>query len=213
MSEYWIDETGDVTYCDGDAGVDVPNHEAVAVAHAAHLVADQIASKADGVGYAIIGIIDDHMEDVIDCIALRSDICNAVDEWLQNGDITEEEADDIYGMMVDRYGVDRDLLSIITRNDRNDPRAYAVEKWDWIRVINDNFDVRTLDDEHLGRIRDFIDEEMEHKPKTVNIEVARHEESRVPRFLMGIPTHYLRSTMLIRKHLRSEGKLTLAVRE
>lgn len=132
MSEYWIDEGGNVTYCDGDAGVDVANHEGVARQHAASKVADALQSldASDPLAGTIMRVFEDHLDHdgVLDCISLR---CALVDLDAFAGDETVTEA-------ITRLTGLPELevrFALQTEPHDEDVRLYAMRVWGWHRVV------------------------------------------------------------------------------
>ena len=132
MSEYWIDEGGNVTYCDGDAGADVANHEGVARQHAASKVVDALQSldASDPLAGTIMRVFENHLDHdgVLDCISLR---CALADLDAFAGDETVTEA-------ITRLTGLPELevrFALQTEPHDEDVRLYAMRVWGWHRVV------------------------------------------------------------------------------
>lgn len=132
MCEYWADKDGCVTYCDGDAGADVANHEGVARQHAARNVADALQSLSgdDPLVAAINRVFTNHInhDGVLDCTALRCDLGN-LDEFA--GDETPVEA-------ITRLTGLPELevrFALQAEPSDEDVRLYAMRVWGWHRIV------------------------------------------------------------------------------
>lgn len=199
MSEYWIDKEGEITFCDGDSGAEVPNHDMVVVVQAAAMIEEQIEDSDDVLASRVMQIIDCSICDgIFDGPMFRENLNNCVDSWFDEGLINQDEERDIDEAILSRLGIDKDLWNIINDNLGNQrPREYAVEKWGWIRVIEDNFDVWELSDSACRRMSDFAEDHGVHK--NWNIEVWNGEE----RMIWGVPNWDLGSLKSIRKFART----------
>lgn len=161
QGEWWIDDSGFVTYADGDVG-DV-NHESLAF-------------------YMGIGVDTAELYNATQTI---KDELTFIYEWAMKHDAREleefkeefsdEEAPAELAMRVQELGVgDFDVMTgaTLVALDGNeegieyfmthknvDARDYQIEKNGWIRVQNNNFQLWKLDDNALSRIQDMILEE------------------------------------------------------
>ncbi len=131
MCEYWADENGGVTYCDGDVGADVANHEGVARQHAARKVADALGALDgdDPLVVAIKGVVTTHLDDDgVDCISLRCALAD-LDEFA--GDETPVEAiTRLTGLpeLEVRFALQAEPAD-------EDVRLYAMRVWGWHRIV------------------------------------------------------------------------------
>jgi len=131
MSEYWIDNHGHVTYCDGDAGVDVANHEMVARQHAFGLVyaALSAANPDDPVYDEFLSVFDliASNEYGLDCIELR---CRLADV----NPSQDLSCDDLLALWT---GLPELVVQFALQSEPNteDVRLYAMQHWGWHRVV------------------------------------------------------------------------------
>lgn len=132
MCEYWADENGGVTYCDGDAGADVANHEGVARRHAARKVADALGALNgdDPLVATINGVVTTHLDHdgVLDCTSLRCALAD-LDEFA--GDETSVEAiTRLTGLpeLEVRFAMQAEPAD-------EDVRLYAMRVWGWHRIV------------------------------------------------------------------------------
>lgn len=164
--EYWIDDNGHTTFCDGNAGLEIPNHSMVVIGHCCQLAIDKLQIVGDEFALKLIEIINQCYDgDIIDTVMFRVTV----------GDI-EIDTDNIFDLISDRYGIDRWLIDIITGSDE-DPRVAGIMKLGWIRVIGNNFNVKSLNKRVLSHIQDFIVEE--ELSGTFSLEVMDHNGHRL----------------------------------
>lgn len=133
--EYWL--TGnDVIFADGDAGVDVPNHEMVIVAHAMNEV---IGILEQNPKFAMAAhIMEQWVEDgIVDVTAAREDLLIWADSANKEGILTDDEVDDIEDTIVQQTEVDRQLLSVAF-GSFDDAREYGLHNLGWTRVAGNN---------------------------------------------------------------------------
>lgn len=155
--EYWIDNDGNEIFCDGDSGVDVPNHSMVVVSHCAHLLIDALVNEGSEFSYQVASVIEGIIyEDVIDCVMLRCTISDSVDEWVEMGLLTEDRACNVYEHIRNITGIDDEIV-IIAVGKHDDPREYGI-KIGWIRVVGNNINVQKLTCGVADRIQDFVSE-------------------------------------------------------
>ncbi len=192
--EYWIID-GDVTYCDGDAGVDVPNHEAVVIAHIFSLITDALEAVGE---HSIADIFHRHITDeaVIDLIAFREDLNNSLDWWVREGIVTDEAAQDIDSYIAARVagaGIDRDMYNAAMKSgnmssDRDHARDYGITGLKWIKVAGNNITLWDLDHTTVKNLERGLDricevEGVDFDRSVWDIEV----KARNSKFLVGVP--------------------------
>lgn len=131
--EFWIDDTGYVTYCDGDAGIDVPNHEAVVRRHAAGLLQSGLEALPgdDPLTRDVLGVLTANLdaEGILDCVALRCGLSDL--DSLPYDETTSE-------VLARLTGVPELVVQLALQSEPNDvdPRDYAMEHWGWHRVVS-----------------------------------------------------------------------------
>lgn len=140
MSEYWIDNYGHVTYCDGDAGVDVANHEMVARQHAFGLVhaaleaanrnkGDYPSLEDDPVYVDFLSVFDSiaSNEYGLDCTDLRCKLC----------DVNPSQDLSSVDLIVIWTGLPELVVQFALQSEPNteDVRLYAMQHWGWHRVV------------------------------------------------------------------------------
>lgn len=140
--EWWIID-GSADFADGDVGD--YNHDAIAIEHAQSIVRD--AMEKDPViaeaAYLIFGEQGDY--DSYDPIATREALNNWSDDMLSQGKLTDEEVDDIYQTIVNRTGVDPEILRIaMGLVETGAARDYAIKFWKWKRVAGNAIETYTL---------------------------------------------------------------------
>lgn len=169
--EYWIDDSGTEIYCDGDAGVDVPNHAMVIATECAHRVRDALHKASNRFCEAIADIIEANLVDsVIDCTKIRceiNDLCDGKD-W----DVEPEALDDTYTYIRKITGFSEEITRAAfgDYHDGNfDPRELGLS-WGWIRVIGNNFQVKELNRTICHRMANFAAEH-ESEDNTWRLEV------------------------------------------
>lgn len=152
QGEWWIDDSGYATFADGDIGDQ--NHATIAFQSALGIDLDEVLSNQQ---YALERITEYLNETDISLSAvlgitpvelLNSLVTNIND--ILTGHLTETQ---ILGLMA--LGADAKFLNFI-RRDQGDVRTFMMLENAWIRVDNNNFQLWNLDDEALGRIRDFV---------------------------------------------------------
>lgn len=161
--EYWIDHEGNEIFCDGDAGVDVPNHSMVVISYCCELLQEALEAANTAVATYVAEIIGDYShEGVVDCVAIRCQINDEIDHWLGENLITEDQADDIITAITEIAGVKRIIVeTAFGHND--DPREYGLELG-WIRIQGTHITIprptRTVE----KRLREFIEEHAPYEP-------------------------------------------------
>ena len=173
--EYWITDDNDLIYCDGDGGIDVPNHSMVAQSYALQKVISTIEENKDRhakLAFYILKTMESSIEHYgeYDTTGIRSDILMVVDHLLTEKIILEKHADDIFTYMSRTFKVPRHLLDVAFDHSDIDGRQYAVKHWNWIRVIENNFDIHKITKTNCEKMFDFA---IEHSNFSHwNIEVA-----------------------------------------
>lgn len=194
-AEFWIDDDGNEIFCDGDSAVDVPNHSMVIVNHCAHLLIDALMNEGSDFSYQVASIIEEIVtEDVIDCVMLRCAISDSIDEWVQMGLLTEDQACNVYEHIRNITGIDDEIVTIAV-GQHDDPRVYGT-KIGWIRVIGNNFNVHKLTCGVAERIQDFVSEHGKRGSKW-NIEIEDFRGQR--RYLFGLKESELEYRNLLRE--------------
>lgn len=194
MSEYWIKNDGDVVFCDGDADISTPNHEAVVIAFCLDMMIDRLGD--DPLSSEIYYFLESFTDEIIDTTALRAAINDQADYWERNGLLTSDQAADIYETLKNLTGLDEEIIEAAI-GQHDDPRVLGV-KFGWIRVINNNFDILKLDRDTCNRMYDFAMEESEYGEW--NIEVLSHGADKVRIFIMGVPSADLGAPKDVLKH-------------
>ncbi|MBF0098706.1 MAG: hypothetical protein HQM05_15380 [Magnetococcales bacterium] len=153
--EWWIDDTGYAQFADGDIGDQ--NHETIAFQSALGIDLDEVLSNQQ---YALERITEYLNETDISLSAvlgitpveLLNSLVTDINDIL-TGHLTETQ---ILGLMA--LGADAKFLNFIRRG-QGDVRTFMMLEHAWIRVDDNNFQLWTLDDDALGRIRDFVSNE------------------------------------------------------
>lgn len=141
--EWWIDDTGQVLFADGDIG-DM-NHEMYVLDWLTRTILDTIGGIPYNEEYA--GSMDAYNEEVREALEIASDaslevLCNAVEEALREvwTDTTQRAA------------------AIDAAYNLGDPRAYAIRYNGWKRLKGTNIETWTLTKEDLLTIVQGIHE-------------------------------------------------------
>jgi hypothetical protein len=170
-NEYWIDQSGNIIEADG--GADSYNHEARAIEEAQSIVKRKLSSHPlfSDLAYTIFGEQGDY--DSYDPIGAREYMWSWVDNALSNGDLTEEQGDDIYGTIVNQTGVDEELLGIAMGNARNyAARDYAIKNWKWIALRGINLEMPDLSRGSLSRSMKGIRQAFGDKAEVLNFNIT-----------------------------------------
>jgi hypothetical protein len=128
MMEFWIQDT-ELVYCDGDAGVDVPNHETVVRVHVLQDIIGELESSEDSQCLEILSIMESHLHDgVPDIIAMKCDLNDCLEfDWSE--------------VIADNVDYSEELLRSVFSNDFSgelDLRLWACEHLEWVRVVGNN---------------------------------------------------------------------------
>ncbi len=196
--DYWITDTDDTIFCDGDAGADVPNHEMVIVTHCVQLLIDALENNRDVFSVSLAMLLSQfQVEEVVDTVSLRCAINDSADEWVRSGALTYEESDNIYEVIEKRTELPPIIIhTAIGQNE--DSRVLGVQLG-WIRVSGNNFDIKKLTRKNCDRMYDFALENPEHD--TWNIEVLDFGGKRT--YFSSIPSSDLESPKTITRHNKS----------
>lgn len=123
MSEYWIKD-GDLENADVDQ--DAPGHEMHVFTYLLGDISESLlssgAKEAMEIGDTILNYI---VDDVVDVIALRSDLANRFDF-------------DMYEYISGLTNYDRDTVVMAFGGGNTDPRLWACQNLGWIRVVGNN---------------------------------------------------------------------------
>ena len=163
--EYWIDDGGTVIFCDGDTGVDVPNHEMVVVQQAWVLFTAAIDACENKAAMLLVSTAmrlsgaDDEGE-LPDVIAFRTALNDESDKMGQAGQLTEDQTDDVFSWLNSLIDIEEWVFAAATNGmDCNfDLRAWATAKWAWIRVAGNNVVIPTITKEVCNRLADGLAE-------------------------------------------------------
>lgn len=147
QGEWWLDESGQTTYADGDVGD--ANHEMIAYTSALGLpMPGEYGSEYDGpefqIGDRVFKMHPGDLGDDPDGKPIPITPQNSLYAWLKEN------------------GVDARALKYFGKENA-DARDYAIQYMGWIRIKGANIDVWTLDDATLRRLQrsDIWDEEDE----------------------------------------------------
>jgi len=146
--EFWIQGT-ELVYCDGDAGCDVPNHEAVVRAHILRDIQDVLRCLDDEKAAGIADLMERYIdEEIIDVIAVKCDLNDCLDfEWMD--------------FIVQNTSYSRDVISSAFHNDFQgtlDLRLWACENLGWVRVVGRNVESWGFNRRQMKRAAWALDE-------------------------------------------------------
>jgi hypothetical protein len=193
--EYWLTEDDEI-YCNGDDGHDVPNHAMVVVHHCATLLLDRLYDIDTEFSNSLAGLIQSHLDDdynVIDCVSLRCSINDEIDNWVEDGHITQDIAEDVFEHIINVTRLDREVV-MVAIGQHDDPREYGI-KLGWIRVIGHNFDLHKINKDAVNRMYEFA---VEHGSKSSKWSIEIHDFNGSRRFLCEIPTCDLEYNKILR---------------
>lgn len=156
--EFWITPDG-VIYCDGDAGVDVPNHEAVVRQQCLSNLIDAMETSGNSQIVSLASEVQMALEDVVDLPMLREQLNLWVDNAYSEGQIDEKAADDIYDFIRARVDMPYwEFETALGMNDHIDERNNAIKLWGWHRVQHNNLTVAKLTRKLLSELADGLHE-------------------------------------------------------
>ena len=180
--EYWIDENGSAIYCDGDAGVDVPNHEMIVKSRCISLAVHQLTESNDTLVARLLGCIEHLTEDdCIDTVAIREAILCEADVIAQEID-DEDLYDDPFEWMRKRCGISNRWEWQCAWGDHIDERSHAKKYWGWIRVAHTHIEMADTKRSTIRRLKDGLYEAFgeECESLSFHVEAGSHYFSCVP---------------------------------
>lgn len=153
--EWWIDDSGQTVFADGDIGD--TNHEIYAFWAALGIDPDESTE------YRARRIKQD-WDEVLDLkkrcpsdeetqVADAYDIAKSLEDVYPGSGIDNTQA---IGLLI--MGADKDAVKFF-RYGSGDARDYMILKYNWIRVHGNSFQMKTFDDDALARIKNFIESE------------------------------------------------------
>lgn len=161
MSEYWIFQDGTHEWCDGDAGVDVPNHEMVVRLHMAYEF--NAAVEHDDL-LRRFTIEEDRLGDPS---AVRELFCDTADALQKEGRLTDEQTDDVYAFLRAATGMSEQRMAVMVDSNDSDARLFAVQHLGGYRVVGRHVETWQLSKSKLrtigyamAELLDVADEDM-----------------------------------------------------
>ena len=140
--EYWC--TGsDLVYCDGDADISTPNHECVVVRHYFEEILARMSTSEYGGHRELFSMLRqfEDGEDIIDVVAFRCAIHDALGSLERQGLITPEEAQDPYRVLLaEKLGMAYDAVLLGIGQYDGDPILYAQKNLHWSRIVDKSID-------------------------------------------------------------------------
>lgn len=105
--------------------------------HAATTCLDKIQESSHPLSYELSHILDDLLSfgDGIDTPLLRTSIADQIDNWVESKYLTSEDANDINGFVIKTFSLEKALWEITNGFYDGDPRDYALEHFNWIRIV------------------------------------------------------------------------------
>lgn len=137
--EFWITEDGNI-YCDGDQGVDVPNHEAVVRSRCLSMVLDAMDNSDEPRVKSIASSLRYMEDEIIDQPMLCESLINLADEMCREGTLAEDEADDIKDFIKEYIEIEDWVFDVGLCRGEYDERKHAIIMWGWIRVAGNAVD-------------------------------------------------------------------------
>ena len=128
--EYWITNSKDYIYCDGDDGPETPNHKCVVVWYCLEKIKQQCCSSSDQNMVSFGEMLDLFIDEFIVDLPLLSENVNS---WIDQSNLPQSDAQDIYSWL-ERNSVNPNYIAIAFGFDKPDPVNFAIEKLGWIRV-------------------------------------------------------------------------------
>ncbi|GIW89675.1 MAG: hypothetical protein KatS3mg109_0107 [Pirellulaceae bacterium] len=152
--EFWYAD-GQLIFCDGDAGVDVPNHECVVISHALATLAGYLnGTKLQ----RLADVIDSHMQDceaIADHIQIYESVLAEAENMYREGELTDDEVDDLEATAYDLVDLPPGLWSLAF-SQGVDERSYAQKEWGWIRILGTNVQAWERSPSVCGDIADAL---------------------------------------------------------
>jgi hypothetical protein len=174
--EWWLEDSGDPTFADGDIG-DI-NHEMAAfqsaigvdfehdiyvdVEDAGQQVLDTVQARSEEEYYK--GVLQRLAEDTGNSVEELLSAENAVDVGLDEGywfNVIERSAgseikDDVYAEFLIAQGGNEESIRWFQQHPNADAREWAIKTQGWIRVAGTNFQLWEFTDEAKESIADFV---------------------------------------------------------
>lgn len=149
--EWWIDDSGGATFADGNVGDQ--NHETIAFWSALGVDPNEEAFSSKYATDRALESITEYLRETDTSFSPDEILDSFLEEQVTPGYMTEKHAIGLLALGADAKAVE------FFRNHSGDARTFMMVEHAWIRVANSNFQLWNLDDEALGRIRDFINNE------------------------------------------------------
>jgi len=201
IGEYWI-QGKTAIFADGDISDD--NHEAVVFKHVLSSVASQMM---DSDRWNIIGsMLDDYVESG-DAPMIREAICNWSDEAQKTGEITEDEADDIYTTIAKDLGISKEEMQIAFWQQDCDLRDYGMRNLEWHRVADSYIQVYRLSKKTLAELTEGLYDAFDTDCLTAKFNI---EESSTGKIWQSVPYEAIADCSLakMRKYQQLESTFT-----
>lgn len=132
--EYWITNDNQLIFCDGDLGNESPNHAVIVLKYMWSQLRKNIDNNGSAAARQLLSSIEGDGQACPDVPSLRQQINDISDRMARDGDITQEEADDIYQWLADEAEIPYEVISYAFGDLGNDTRAFALRKLFWIRI-------------------------------------------------------------------------------
>lgn len=126
--------------------------------HAATTCLDKIQESSHPLSYELSHILDDLLSfgDGIDTPLLRTSIADQIDNWVESKYLTSEDANDINGFVIKTFSLEKALWEITNGFYDGDPRDYALEHFNWIRIVGRSVQCYRPTRENLRRIYEVM---------------------------------------------------------
>jgi hypothetical protein len=147
--EWWIDQSGRIIEADSEAR-DEDNHSTYdhntrAIEEAQRIVKEKmlqhsVFSDAVDIVFGTMGNYDE-----FDPIASSENLNNWSDQMLQEGQLNQEQVDDVYGAISKAIGLSEELVTIaFGQGGGGHAKDYAVKNWKWIALRGNSLETYTL---------------------------------------------------------------------
>ena len=188
--EYWIHADGSLTYCDGDAGAEVPNHAAVV---RSWLLEELLSAAADvksaGLRELFVSGLSLSQQPVLDMPEIRQYLNDTSDAMARDGRLPQEDADDYDTAFVRQSGIDPLVYDMFFERCSEKLKDWAVLRWNWIAVRCHNIDLRRPDLATLARLQDGLatiyPDDWERLTYNVDVREPRRYFASVPGTCLG----------------------------
>lgn len=128
--EYWITNSKDYIYCDGDDGPETPNHRSVVIAHCLNKIREQCESSNNKKVRDFGALLECFSDESIIDLPMLSEYVN---DWIDQSNLPQSDAQDIYAWL-ERNLIDANYIAVAFGFEEPDPVNFAIEKLGWIRV-------------------------------------------------------------------------------